>query len=110
MTSAREHDDERAVLAALGHRHADTLPLGASICLSAAVDELTDPLTVPASDAIDADSASDPRAVMEAAYLRLLDRARATQDVGTALSCARAARELHNALRFLDAGRTDDVR
>src|SRR3954447_6127950 len=53
--TTREYDNERALLAALGHRHAATLPLTASICLSAAVDELTDPLTLPALMAFDAD-------------------------------------------------------
>ena len=110
MTTSRECDDERALLAALGHRHADRLPLRASICLSAAVDELTDPLTLPAFVVIEAAATRDPAAVIEAAYVRLLDTARTADGVATALRCARAARELRNALRFLDSGQTGDVR
>jgi hypothetical protein len=110
MTTSREYDDEQALLAALGHRHANTLPLRASICLSAAVDELTDALTVPPLVDVDTAATSDPRAVIEGVRVRLLDRARTTDGVGTALSCARAARELRNALRFLDSGQTGDVR
>ena len=87
MTTSREYDDERALLAALGHRHANTLPLRASICLSAAVDELTNPLAVPPLVAVDAAATSDPRAVIQGACVRLLHRARTADGVGTALSC-----------------------
>ncbi len=42
--------------------------------------------------------------------MRLLGRARTAERVATALSSARAARQLQNALRFFDAGGTGDVR
>jgi hypothetical protein len=103
----RGYDDERALLAALGHRHAATLPLTASICLSAAVDELTDPLRLPALIAFDAAAPSDPDAVMKAVQDRLAEMARTADSVDTALRCARAARELRRALQCLrgeDAG------
>jgi hypothetical protein len=105
----REYDNERALLAALGHRHAATLPLTASICLSAAVDELTDPLTLPALIAFDADETSDPGAVIEAVHDRLFETARLAESASTALRCARAARELRRAMQCLaGAGAGED--
>jgi hypothetical protein len=69
VTTLVDHD--RELLAATARRHHDALPVRASTALSAAVDELIDPLTLPALVDIDAAETDDATAVIAAVQERM---------------------------------------
>ncbi len=99
----RDRTDRRPCAArALGARHAADLLLAASVSLSAAVDELTDPLTLPELPAVDEHATRDPVTVLTAVADRLSAAASTAPDVRTAMASGRAVRELRAALRALD--------
>lgn len=102
MTSV-EYD--RELLAATARRHIGALPVRTSTAISAAVDELTDPLNPPALVAIEEADIRDPAAVIAAVRDRLLTAVRDAPTVQSVLARARAARELGVALDALRAVR-----
>lgn len=91
-------DYDRELLAAAARRHSGAMPVQTSICLSAAEDELTDPLSLPALVDIDDRDTADLPAVIIAVRGRLIDAALTSATVTEAMTCARAARELLGAL------------
>ena len=93
--------DDLALLIALAARRTAELPVDAAIGLAAAIDELTDPLTPPELVVLDDAATRDPGGGLSAAAGRLHAAGISAPDVGTALACARAARELHGALQAL---------
>ena len=95
-------DLDRELLAATGRRHLDVLPIRASSCLSAAIDELIDPLHPPELIAIPDDATADLRGVLVATCARLLTASQHASTVATAMACARASRELGGAVAALD--------
>lgn len=96
-------DYDRELLWATSTRHLADLPVGVSNAMSAAIDELIDPLTVPALLAVDDSDTADVPAVITAVRGRLITAAGTAATVGEALAYARAARELAGALKVLDA-------
>jgi len=96
-------DADRPLLAALARRHTARLPVRTITCLTAAVDELTDPLTPPPPGNVSEHATTDPASVIAAVRSRLLQRAQSAPTVAESLSCARAARELGAALLPLAA-------
>lgn len=94
-------DDERALLAATARRHLGVLPVRASTAISAAVDELTDPLNPPALVAVEEAHTGEPAAVIAAVRDRLLTAIQEAPTAASALAWARAARELGVALDAL---------
>lgn len=95
-------DHDRELIAATARRHLHTLPVRASTALSAAVDELTDPLVLPAL----IDVAEDPRpvtAVLSDVLPRLATAVDTAPTVTAALARARAVRQLRAALDALHA-------
>jgi|SRR5450759_1620774 len=96
VTTLVDHD--RELLAATARRHRDALPVRASTALSAAVDELIDPLTLPALVDIDAAETDDATAVTAAVQERMRAAGQDAPTVGAAMARARAARELRTAL------------
>ncbi len=95
-------DLDRELLAATGRRHLSVLPIRASTCLSAAIDELIDPLHPPELIAIPDAATADLRGVLAATRDRLLTASQHAPTVATAMACARASRELGGALAALD--------
>lgn len=98
MTSV-EYD--RELLAATARRHLDALPVRTSTAISAAVDELTDPLNPPALLAVAESDIGEPGAVISAVRDRLLAAVQDAPTAASALARARAARELGIALNGL---------
>jgi hypothetical protein len=96
---------DRELLAATARRHLGALPVRASTAISAAVDELTDPLTPPALVAVEEADIGDPAAVLAAVRCRLLTAVQDPPTAGSAMARARAARELAVALHALRAAR-----
>lgn len=96
MTTLVDHD--RELLAATARRHHDALPVRASTALSAAVDELIDPLTLPALVDIDAAETDDATAVIAAVQERMRAAGQDAPTVGAAMARTRAARELRTGL------------
>ncbi len=94
-------DADLALLAALARRHTARLPVRTITCLSAAVDELTDPLTPPPPVDVSENATTDPANVIAAVRSRLLQRAQSAPTVAESLSWARAVRELGAALQSL---------
>jgi len=99
-------DLDRELLAATGRRHLDVLPIRASTCLSAAINELIDPLHPPELIAIPDTATADLRAVLVATRTRLLTASQHAATVTVAMACARASRELGGALAALDRNQT----
>ena len=91
----------RELLAALARHHLTELPVRASVCLSAAVDELTDPLVAPTPVPIDPAELADPVATVTAVRDWLSLAAGTAPTLATALAYGRAARELRGALDSL---------
>lgn len=98
MTSV---DYDRELLAATARRHLGALPVRTSSAISAAVDELTDPLNPPPLVAVEEADIGDPAAVLAAVWARLLTAAQDAPTAASALAWARAARELGVALDAL---------
>lgn len=99
-------DYDRELLAATARRHLGALPVRASTAISAAVDELTDPLTPPALVAVEEADIGEPAAVIAAVRGSLIAAVQDAPTAGRALARARAARELGVALDALRAVRT----
>lgn len=98
-------DYDRELLAATARRHLGALPVRTSTAISAAVDELTDPLHPPTLVAVEEADIGDPAAVLAAVRDRLLTAVQDAPTTGGALAWARAARELGVALDVLRAAR-----
>lgn len=96
---------DRELLAATARRHLGRLPVRASTAISAAVDELTDPLNPPALVAVEETDIGEPAAVIAAVRGRLLTAMQDAPTAASALAWARAARELGVAFDALRAGR-----
>lgn len=96
-------DYDRELLAATARRHLGVLPVRASTAISAAVDELTDPLTPPALVTVDESDIGDPASVLAVVRDRLLTAGRQAPTTASAVAWARAARELGVALDALRA-------
>ncbi len=96
-------DYDRELLWATSTRHLADLPVPVSNAISAAVDELIGPLTLPALVDVDDAETDDVHAVITAVRGRLIAAAGTAATVGEALAYARAARELAGALKVLDA-------
>ncbi len=96
-------DYDRELLWATSTRHLADLPVPVSNAISAAVDELIDPLTLPAFVEVDETDTDDVHAVLSAVRGRLITAAGTAATVAEALAYARAARELAGALKVLDA-------
>ena len=92
---------DRELLAATSSRHLHTLTVAVSNAISAAVDELTDPLVLPLLFDIDKEQTRDLPGVLTAVRARLLTACKAAPTVSQSLTYARAARELSAALRAL---------
>jgi len=99
-------DYDRELLWATSTRHLADLPIPVSNAISAAIDELIDPLTLPALLDVDETDTDDVHAVITAVRGRLITAAGTAATVGEALAYARAARELADALKALNAGPT----
>jgi hypothetical protein len=97
---------DRELLAAIARRHLGALPVRTSTAISAAVDELTDPLNPPALLAVAESDIGQPAAVLSAVRDRLLTAAQDAPTAASALARARAARELGAALDALRSVRT----
>ena len=98
-------DQDRALLAATATRHVGRVPGAVTSCMTAAADELLleyEPL--PALYDFTEEETRDPLCVVLSVHARLAAGAGAASDVGTALACGRAARELAAAAAIL-AGR-----
>ena len=65
-------DYDRELLAATSSRHVHTLPVAVSNAISAAVDELTDPMVLPPIFDIDQEQTRDLPGVLTAVRARLL--------------------------------------
>ncbi len=96
-------DYDRELLWATSTRHLADLPVPVSNAMSAAIDELIDPLTLPALVEVDETDTDNVHAVITSVRGRLITAAGTAATVGEALAYARAARELAGALRALDA-------
>lgn len=96
-------DYDRELLAAALTRHLAGMPVPVSTAISAAVDELTDPLVLPALADIDEADTGDLAGVLTAVRARLQAAAHHAGTVTEAMACARAARELGGALQALAA-------
>jgi hypothetical protein len=94
-------DYDRELLAATSSRHLHTLPVAVSNAISAAVDELTDPLVLPLLFEIDQEQTRDLPGVLTASRARLLTASQTAATAGQSLAYARAARELSAALHAL---------
>ncbi len=94
-------DYDRELLAATSSRHLHTLPVTVSNAISAAVDELTDPLVLPLLFDIDKEQTRDLLGVLSGVRARLLTACKSAPTVSRSLTYARAARELSAALRAL---------
>jgi len=98
-----DSDYDQALLAATALRHMHTLPAWTNIALSSAVDELIDPLTLPALLEFSETDTHDPTAVLLAVRGRLAQGAQTALTTAVAMARARAARQLHAALTALGA-------
>jgi hypothetical protein len=94
-------DYDRELLAATSSRHLDTLPVAVSNAISAAVDELTDPMVLPHLFEIDQEQTRDLPGVLTASRAHLLTASQTAATAGQSLAYARAARELSAALHAL---------
>ncbi len=96
-----EADLDLALLSAVARRHDSALTLSISSALSAAVDELADPMRPPLSLPGPEDDGADLEALLRAVFGRLHAPADPRDGVAYVLRRARAAREVGVALRLL---------
>ncbi len=94
-----------ALLSATARRHARSAPLSAITAVSAAVDELVDPLRLPPLLEFNDHDTADLAAVLGDVRARLIHSIQTAQEPGTALALGRAARELAAALQLLHTDR-----
>lgn len=100
----RRIDAERELLEATLDRHGDEMPVPASVALSFAADELLDPTTLPSLGVPPSTATEDPLAVIRGARERLTAAATTLPSVSSSAACARAARFLGDAERWMLAG------
>ena len=98
-----DSDYDQALLAATALRHMHTLPAWTNIALSSAVEELIDPLILPALLEFSDTDTHDPTAVLLAVHGRLAQATQTAQTTAMAMARARAVRQLHAALTALGA-------
>jgi len=98
-----DSDYDQALLIATALRHMHTLPPRAGTAVSAAVEELLDPLILPVLLEFSEADTRDPIAVLLAVRGRLAEGALTAPTTTVAMARARAARELHAALTTLGA-------
>lgn len=96
---------DRELLAALLRRHGEALPVDVWCAVSAAADELIDPLVAPTLVEVDETASADLAAVVAEVRGRLQHAAVSAPAVAEAMACARAARALGEAERALAGGR-----
>ncbi|NHC15147.1 hypothetical protein [Motilibacter deserti] len=93
---------ERALLEALLERHGQAWPVTVLVAVSRAAAELPHHLAVAGEPAVDAEAdLSDALGAINATRMRLARLASSRAAVSTATGCARAARLLGEAQRFL---------
>lgn len=87
-------DTDRELLLAALRRHAEALPTSAVFALSAAADELVDPLVSPALRTVEESETADLLHVVRSVRERLRRASASSSVTHQAMACARAAREL----------------
>lgn len=95
----------RELLLAMLRRHADALPTSVVLSLSAAADELVDPLVPPTLSQIDESETADPLGVVKRVRRHLYQAIASAERTPKTFACARAARELAAAERTLSLTR-----